>query len=241
MANYDSYIGKKIGNVTVLEKSGRNLVVQCHCGKTFSDQADKITSGKRKFCRECSILNRVVVSKCIKCNKDFENRQMVNSKRFGLLCSSCYSKTTIVNCSSEGCVEKINIANGNHSGLCEKHRDKLRVSTGLYYACKNRARSKGLDFDLDLDWIYLRLDFCEVTGVPLEIRNTYEKEKKKSNYSNRPTSSPSVDRVDPTLGYTKTNCRIVCWWYNLSKSIWSDDEVLNIVKYWIKNKGVEIG
>jgi len=33
------------------------------------------------------------------------------------------------------------------------------------------------------------------------------------------------------------NCRVVCWWYNLSKSIWSDSLVSGIINQWIENKG----
>jgi hypothetical protein len=47
-----------------------------------------------------------------------------------------------------------------------------------------------------------------------------------SDYSNRDPWSPSVDKIDPTKGYTKDNVQIVSWWYNVSKQQFTDDEVL---------------
>jgi len=42
------------------------------------------------------------------------------------------------------------------------------------------------------------------------------------------------DKIDPSKGYTKDNCRVVCWWYNLAKSIYSDEVVLDLMKTTVK-------
>lgn len=40
----------------------------------------------------------------------------------------------------------------------------------------------------------------------------------------------TIDKIDPTKGYTKDNCLIVCWWYNVTKQRYSDTEVLQLCK-----------
>jgi len=241
LKKYEKYFGSKIGEITILHLSGRNLVCQCACGKTFQDQANKVVSGKRQKCKDCFYTSKIILEVCISCQNTFQKRDMVESKRVGLVCKECYQKATKVKCKNENCEKTVDVSNGNHSGLCHEHRDKLRVATTIYYACRGRAAKQNLPFDLDIEWVYDRLGFCEVTGIPLNIRKTYEKEKKKGDYSDRPINGPSVDKIVPANGYLKSNCRVVCWWYNLSKSIWSDEEILNIVKTWFKNKEVEFG
>ena len=105
----------------------------------------------------------------------------------------------------------------------------------LWSATQHRSKDRDLDFDLDIDWIKERLYFCEVTGIKFELRDMATKST--TNYSNRKPRTPSIDKIDSNKGYTKDNCRVVCWWYNLAKSNWEDSMIEQIVKEWVKNKG----
>lgn len=49
--------------------------------------------------------------------------------------------------------------------------------------------------------------------------------------------TPTIDKIDSGKGYTKDNCRIVCWWFNLTKSIYTDEQVYTFINTWIENKG----
>ena len=109
----------------------------------------------------------------------------------------------------------------------------------LWSATQHRAKDRNLEFDLDIDWIKNRLIFCEVTGIAFELRDM--EVKSTTNYSNRKPLTPSIDKIDSTKGYTKDNCRVVCWWYNLAKSNWDDDTVERIVRAWVKNKEITSG
>lgn len=42
--------------------------------------------------------------------------------------------------------------------------------------------------------------------------------------------SPTIDRRDPTVGYTVENCRLVVWAYNAAKNSWSDEVVLQLAE-----------
>lgn len=71
-----------------------------------------------------------------------------------------------------------------------------------------RAEKKGLLFDLDREW----------------VRHICERQQGKCMYTGWDmTVEPgpkqvTVDRVDPNLGYTKSNCVLACWAANTAKS-----------------------
>jgi hypothetical protein len=87
---------------------------------------------------------------------------------------------------------------------------------------KQSARQRGLSFDLTEDWFKQRLDrgLCEVTGLPVKIK-LY----KVQDQGNRGFYSPSVDRIDNAIGYVASNCRLVCWGYNLAKNKFTDRDI----------------
>jgi hypothetical protein len=101
------------------------------------------------------------------------------------------------------------------------NKDKLKYSRNSYQESRNgmhrimiasvrgRAKKKGMDFDLTLEWIKDRIkkskETCEATGYPYNY--TYKIKR------SRPFA-PSVHRADPNKGYTKYNCLIVCWAWN---------------------------
>lgn len=45
---------------------------------------------------------------------------------------------------------------------------------------------------------------------------------------------PSLDKIDPSGGYTKSNVQVVCWWYNASKQQFTDAEVLTLCEAVVK-------
>jgi hypothetical protein len=38
--------------------------------------------------------------------------------------------------------------------------------------------------------------------------------------------SPSLDRIDPKIGYTLENTRVVVWIYNTAKNVFHDEDVM---------------
>ena len=79
---------------------------------------------------------------------------------------------------------------------------------------RRRVQDKG--FGLSKEWMTdkLKKGVCEVTGLPLDLSTP------------RGPLSPSVDRIDSSLGYTEDNCQVVVFMYNLAKSNWTHDDVL---------------
>lgn len=108
--------------------------------------------------------------------------------------------------------------------VCPECYPVYRTAYQMVKLAEKRAKSRGLAFDLDIPWVYEQLKpmVCAKTGLALS--NTYNG----SNYRDRHPMTPSIDKIVPKDGYTKENVQFVCWWYNLSKSYYSDDEVLKL-------------
>jgi hypothetical protein len=90
----------------------------------------------------------------------------------------------------------------------------------LVSGAKKRAKSKGLKFDLTFEWALEKIQhgFCEATGIALQSSTPHSS-------GERNPWVPSIDRIDPSLGYVQSNCRVVVWIYNAAKSEFTDDDV----------------
>ena len=101
-----------------------------------------------------------------------------------------------------------------------EHRSKTKDSQALR-CIKHRAKLKELEFDLVLEDIN-SFDKCPVFGWELERGTRGNK------------NSPSVDRIDPTKGYTKDNIQILSSLANLMKQDATPEELLMFADWVIK-------
>jgi hypothetical protein len=92
---------------------------------------------------------------------------------------------------------------------------------------RQRAAAKGLPFDLDLNYLLAKAeaqDFrCELTGVPFYSSSPVEGAWRVNPYA------PSLDRITPSLGYTRDNVRIVTFAVNAMLLDWGEDLFLRVV------------
>jgi hypothetical protein len=109
----------------------------------------------------------------------------------------------------------------------EKYSMKYSTQTSIKSARK-RATEKGQPFDLTAEWFDAEFaKGCAKTGIALD-----------PNGSKTPFTV-HVDKVIPSLGYVKSNCRLVCACYNTAKWRWTDDVVLTMAKALIARSQVE--
>ncbi len=82
-----------------------------------------------------------------------------------------------------------------------------------------RAKRKGLLFSLRQEDIQPQLDagVCEVTGVPFDMKS-----------SARQWNTPSLDRIDSSKGYVKSNVRMVCWAVNAMAGEWGIEKAIEL-------------
>ena len=49
---------------------------------------------------------------------------------------------------------------------------------------------------------------------------------------------PSPDRLDSTIGYTPTNCQMVCWIYNQAKNNFGDETLYELCETVVKYRAL---
>lgn len=85
---------------------------------------------------------------------------------------------------------------------------------------KQRSSKKSLPFDLTREWAEsVWTGECAVTGLPFEMGD-----------AKWHAFSPSIDRVDSSLGYVQTNCRFVLFAVNSLKSTGTDEQMLAVAR-----------
>lgn len=107
-----------------------------------------------------------------------------------------------------------------------QQRQRCRTILGrikeLVYHAIDRSREKGLLSELTNEMVQSKWDkqggCCLLTGIPFDLLPL-------GNGRSNPFA-PSLDRIDPTKGYTDANTRLVCWGINIAKSTFTTLELL---------------
>lgn len=117
-------------------------------------------------------------------------------------------------------------ANANRAAVRAKSKERYaatrttKAKERLLAGAKDRAKIRGLEFDLqinDVSWP----STCPVLGIAL----TY------NGQDGGKDSRASLDRKDPSLGYTKDNVRIISMRANRIKSDATAEELRKLVEY----------
>lgn len=109
----------------------------------------------------------------------------------------------------------------NRESINEKRRAKKREDPRktMYASAKHRARKGGIPFDIDLDDIVIP-DECPVLRKPFDFGNTKQER-----------MSPSLDKIDPTLGYVKGNIQVISWLANTMKNDATEEELMAFAQW----------
>ena len=95
----------------------------------------------------------------------------------------------------------------------------------LWRRTKGRAACRGIPFELQKDDVlemFRRSNHaCEVTGI------AFDRTHKPAGSTKRPYCA-SIDRIDNTLGYTPTNCRLVCTMVNVALGEWGIEALMRV-------------
>jgi DNA-directed RNA polymerase subunit RPC12/RpoP len=106
-----------------------------------------------------------------------------------------------------------------------RHTKVGKVRTTLRHL-KSRAKLAGREYDLTEQWTLDRLEqiewTCEVTGIKFDLYSPGQ--------GNKNRYSMSVDRIDPSLGYTRDNVQFLITWANRAKSDLPMKEFIELCK-----------
>ena len=94
---------------------------------------------------------------------------------------------------------------------------------GLHRAAKNRAKQRGLAFDLEFSDIQIP-PTCPILGIPILVYAGH------GNPGGR-MDSPSLDRIDPLKGYIKGNIQVISHKANSMKFNATKDELLKFANW----------
>lgn len=115
--------------------------------------------------------------------------------------------------------------NADHLKAKEAERRLTKRAMCLVATARTRAKKKGLAFDLDqfIPELQTRIDIgkCEVTGVLFDLS------------PGRKFNSPSLDRIDPSKGYTYENTRIVLNLVNAALGDWGEAVLRDVMTDWL--------
>lgn len=99
----------------------------------------------------------------------------------------------------------------------QDHYNRLSAEARLWRAARARARKRGIPFDLLLEDIVIP-PVCPVLGLPMD--------------------RPSLDRFDPTRGYTPDNIRVISTRANTLKSDGTVAELELVLAYMRRGAGL---
>ncbi|PJK00794.1 hypothetical protein CO641_02150 [Lysobacteraceae bacterium NML91-0213] len=115
-------------------------------------------------------------------------------------------------------------------GLRTQSREIDACVPQLFASAKKNAKVRGLEFILTVEDVrHLVTEsrgLCAVTGIAMSVdRGALPAGRK----MRRPWA-PSIDRLDSSMGYTLSNCRIVCCAANYAMSQWGEDVLVEMAK-----------
>jgi hypothetical protein len=115
---------------------------------------------------------------------------------------------------------------------CCRERDRRRSGTKpgvpktlhnyrrkMLYSARHRARKDGIPFDMTMDDIPEIPERCPLLGIPLVIWQAREEHRE---------NTPSLDKIDPSLGYVKGNLWIISTRANQIKNDATPEELMKV-------------
>lgn len=186
--NYPAYIGKKRARKA---KDGQTKVCS-KCGRELPLEAfNKGNSlyGRRSFCRECE--HKIQNSPKYRKRKREKQRVRMQNEE--------YAKNRYL-------VDAL-----------RRHSNEKSLKLSLLRSAKQRAKRKGLEFNIDISDIILPSK-CPLLGIPLITA-----------YDKATPNSYSIDRIDSTKGYIKGNVWVISRRANTIKNNASLEELELIV------------
>ena len=183
-----------------------------------------------------------MIKKCSRCLEEKELEEFTKNKSCKLgysnLCKDCFNKYNREK--RRGNQEYLKKRRDDYNrrykivqeqkDIERKEKYPLRVRCQVLRAgMRDRARKKNVEFDKDfftVKYLMNRLlenPLCECCKTELDIGF---KQNKKFN-----DKSPSMDRVNPKMGYTRNNVAILCWRCNKHKQDASASELRMIADF----------
>lgn len=223
--------GNRYSLLTVLSRTDLNRVrVRCDCGNIVDVQRSHLLSGAKKHCgcipkgffprsTAVDISGRKFGRLRVIERSDFRKNRAIHWK---CICDCGTEKIAMGSMLKNGKVKSCGCLQADHPNGTS-HGKSRTVQYALLHGAKTRARLKGLPFDLTLETLPAIPEFCPLLGVRLTSA---------IGRGNATASSPTLDRIVPSLGYVKGNVQVISRRANTIKSDASFAEFEAIYRAW---------
>ena len=124
-----------------------------------------------------------------------------------------------------GVTERCRTCANSYSGEKNKTHDLTgTLIFQIFHSAKKRAKRTNLEFSLIIDDIEVP-ELCPILGIELDntVRNSNDRSPR--------YNAPSLDRLDPTVGYTKENVMIMSHRANVIKNDGTSEEHILIAEF----------
>ena len=105
----------------------------------------------------------------------------------------------------------------NHRRWEKEYRRRFPEKS-LYRSCRKRAQREGIEFNIEESDIVIP-STCPILNIPVVYASENRGE------------WPSVDKVNPSKGYTKGNVAVISYRANMMKSNMTIDDVKRLLKF----------
>jgi hypothetical protein len=169
------------------------------------------------LCRLCGVKPRAPgKTRCGTCSSDVsaKNARALTQRFDSGRCAVCINRRV------EGRVLCAACAEAQRAYLKRKRSTPAGRLHGLVLGAKQRAKARGLAFDLDVAALLPIPLVCPVLGIRLAFNGGRAKR-----------NSPSLDRMKPALGYVRGNVRVISQRANALKSDATPDELAAVLRY----------
>lgn len=169
------------------------------------------------------------MKKCVKCGEEKPLDEFYNDKKQTdgktVYCKSCLTSYRIAHKERSREYMRRRRLQDNETIKATRRKSwrELDPRKRMLQQSRNRARRKGLDFNLELSDIVIPKE-CPLLNIPFKVgtRDDYE-------------STHSLDRIDPSKGYVKGNVWVLTKKANSMKNSASPQELLtfakNVIRY----------
>ena len=185
------------------------------CGKTkkLSEfvKDNRSASGYSNLCKECKKNESNSNYEKIKDDPNFHNKKLIANRKYKEL-----NREKVENAWMEY-NNRPEVKLKHHENYIKYYKNMSKEDRvkELVRRAKKRAKDKSLPFDVDAKDLLI-VDICPILNIPLNW-----------NGGPRTDNTPSLDKINPELGYIKSNCRIISNLANMMKSSATKEQLLN--------------
>jgi len=108
---------------------------------------------------------------------------------------------------------------------CRKSRNSTPTEVLMWRNARTNAYRRGLEFSIEPSDIRIP-EVCPILKIPLVVKTSVPKNEMASK-----DDSPSIDRVDNSIGYTKDNIRVISHKANVMKRHLTIEDCNKLIAY----------